>query len=73
MKGMYETKIRAKIRKLPEGAKSEAMDFIDFLTAKHKQKKTGKTKFKFDWEGGLSKIKEKLTSVELQHKVSGWR
>ncbi len=30
-------------------------------------------KFKFDWEGGLSEVKEKFTSVELQHKASEWR
>lgn len=28
-----------------------------------------KSKFKFDWEGGLSNLKEKYTSVELQHKA----
>ena len=72
MKGMYEKEIRTKIRKLPEGARNEAMDFIGALTAKYGQKKTGEMKFKFDWEGGLSNIKDKLTSVELQHKVS-WR
>ena len=73
MKGMYEKEIRAKIRKLPEGARSEVMDFIEVLTAKHRQREIGKMKFKFDWEGGLSKIKDKLTSIELQHKASGWR
>jgi len=26
-------------------------------------------KFKFDWEGGLSDLKEKFTSVGLQHKA----
>lgn len=30
-------------------------------------------RFKFDWEGGLSELKEKFTSVELQHKASEWR
>lgn len=32
-----------------------------------------KCKFKFDWEGGLSNLKEKYTSVELQHKALEWR
>ena len=73
MKGMYEKEIRAKIKKLPEDARNEAMDFIEFLAAKHRQREIGKMEFKFDWEGGLSNIKEKLTSVELQHKASGWR
>jgi hypothetical protein len=30
-------------------------------------------KFKFDWEGGLSDLKEQYTSVELQHKALEWR
>lgn len=30
-------------------------------------------KFRFNWEGGLSEIKEKTNSVELQHKISEWR
>lgn len=29
-------------------------------------------RFKFDWEGGLSEIKEKFTSVELQHRALEW-
>ncbi|ODS35414.1 MAG: hypothetical protein A7316_03805 [Candidatus Altiarchaeales archaeon WOR_SM1_86-2] len=53
--------------------RSEAMDFIEFLTAKYQQKEIWKKKFKFDWEGGLSHLKEKLTSVDLQHKASGLR
>jgi len=27
--------------------------------------------FLFDWEGGLSELKDRYTSVELQHKTSG--
>jgi len=29
--------------------------------------------FKFDWAGGLSELRGKLTSVELQHRLSEWR
>lgn len=29
-------------------------------------------RFKFDWEGCLSEIKEKFTSVELQHRALEW-
>ena len=40
-----------------------------------KENREGETKkgFRFDWEGGLSDLKEKYTSVELQHKASEWR
>jgi len=47
-------------------------DYIDFLIMK--QYKGGKKeKFTFDWAGGLSDLKEKYTSVELQHKAMEWR
>jgi len=26
--------------------------------------------FKFDWEGGLEELKDKFSSVELQHKIN---
>ena len=73
MDGVYEKEIMAKIRKLPKNARREILDFIDFLAAKYLVKTRAEKKFKFDWEGKLSNIKEKLTSVELQHKASGWR
>ncbi|ODS37734.1 MAG: hypothetical protein A7315_03810 [Candidatus Altiarchaeales archaeon WOR_SM1_79] len=73
MEGAHVTEIQTKIQELPESLRSEAMDFIEFLTAKYQQKEIWKKKFKFDWEGGLSHLKEKLTSVDLQHKASGLR
>ena len=30
-------------------------------------------KFKLDWVGRLSELKDQYTSVELQHKASEWR
>jgi hypothetical protein len=46
---------------------------MEFLIEKNKAKKSRTKKFKFDWEGGLSEIRGKFTSVELQHKALGWR
>ena len=46
---------------------------MDFLLRKYKGKGTKAKKFKFGWEGGLSEIREKVTSVELQHKSLEWR
>lgn len=62
-----------KIRELPEDLKREVLDYIEFLLKKYKSEETKMKKFKFDWEGGLSELREKFTSVELQHKVSEWR
>ncbi|MGQ9626696.1 MAG: DUF2281 domain-containing protein [Anaerolineae bacterium] len=69
---MQEQIIIDKLEKLPENLKREVLDYIEFLLQKYR-KKTRKKKFKFDWEGGLSELKEKYTSVELQHKAMEWR
>lgn len=64
-----------KFEKLPVNARKEMLDFLDFLTSKYKKKKNSKAKeeFTFDWEGGLSELKHKSTSVDLQHKANQWR
>ena len=72
VKVVWEEAIKAKLNELPENLKKEVLDFIEFLLQKHK-KKSKKRKFKFDWEGGLSELKQKYSSVELQHKALEWR
>jgi len=67
-----EMTVKEKIEELPEGLKKEVLDYIEFLLQKHK-KRVKRRKFKFDWEGGLSELKKKYTSVELQHKALEWR
>jgi hypothetical protein len=64
--------IKAKLEELPEDVKVEVLDYIEFLLQKY-GKGAKKRKFRFDWEGGLSELKEKYTSVELQHKALEWR
>lgn len=66
---MHEKEIEAKARKLPEDLRKEFLDYIKFLLSKYERKKIKKRKFNFNWEGGLSKIKDKFASVELQHKA----
>lgn len=53
----------------PEKQK-EVFDFIQFL---EKKEKRGKKKIEFNWVGGLEHLKDKYTSVELQHKINEWR
>jgi hypothetical protein len=65
--------IGIKINQLPDHIKPEVIDYIEFLLNKYGSKKVKKSKFKFDWEGGLAKLKNKYTSVELQHKALEWR
>jgi hypothetical protein len=61
-----------KINRLPEYMKKEVMDFIDFLLTKYESVHRT-NQFRFDWEGALSDLKGKCTSVELQHKAPDWR
>ncbi|MBW2038062.1 MAG: DUF2281 domain-containing protein [Deltaproteobacteria bacterium] len=69
---MKDQVIKAKLEDLPESLKREVLDYIDFLLQKY-GKRAKRGRFEFDWEGGLSELKEKYTSVELQHKAMEWR
>ncbi len=61
-------KIESKINNLPPKTQKQAIDFIDFLSNKYGPR--GKEyKLKFDWEGSLSDLGKKYTSVDLQHKT----
>jgi hypothetical protein len=46
---------------------------MEILSRKYEGRVAKAKKFKFDWEGGLSEIRGKFTSVELQHKALEWR
>lgn len=70
---MYEKEIQVKIRELPEDLRREVLDYMEFLLSKCRGGKENPKKFKFDWEGGLLEIREKFTSVELQHRALEWR
>jgi len=70
---MFEKEIEIRMRELPEDLRKEVLDYMEFLLRKYKGKKSKAKKFRFDWEGGLSEIGEKFTSVELQHKALEWR
>jgi len=65
--------IEEKIKKLPPDKQKEVFEYVDFLVKKYEnqRKKTNKRKrkFKFKWEGALSELKKKYTSIELQKKA----
>ncbi|MBW1703054.1 MAG: DUF2281 domain-containing protein [Deltaproteobacteria bacterium] len=63
---MYEKEIEAKAKELPEHLRKEVLYYMEFLLKKSEGEGAGK-EFKFDWEGGLSELKKKFTSVDLQH------
>lgn len=64
--------LMSKFQSLPQSAKKELLDFLDFLASRYKKEKQPEKKsFSFDWQGGLKDLKE--NSVELQHKANQWR
>ena len=69
---MEPNEIESKIKSLPDDLKTEVMDYIDFLIRRKKHgMQTGN--FDFNWEGGLSELKDQYSSVSLQHKATEWR
>lgn len=71
---MSTHEINMKINQLPEHLMPALVDYIDFLLTKYGSKEVERDhKFKFDWEGGLSELKDQYNSVELQHKAMDWR
>ncbi len=55
------------IKKLPPEYEREVQDFINFLIEKRAKKHRGKPIF--DWAGALKDLRNRYTSVELQHKI----
>ena len=58
-------------KELPEDLQKEVADFVEFLS--QKRVRPLRKKLRFDWVGALSDLKDKYTSVELQHMASEWR
>ena len=63
------------IDQLPPELQEKVRDFVKFLlekkVAKFRAKKEGE--LKLDWRGALRDLRDKYTSVELQHKALEWR
>ena len=70
---MYEHEIDMKMRELPDRMKGEVLDYIEFLLSKCGKHRNKGKKFSFDWEGGLADIKDRTSSVEMQHRSLEWR
>jgi hypothetical protein len=59
------------MRDLSPEAQAEVKDFAEFLRNKSVRKGKGKARFK--WAGAAKDLRDKYTSVQLQHKISEWR
>jgi hypothetical protein len=58
------------IEQLPPDLQEEARDFLEFLLKKRVTKQ--ESEIKLDWRGALQDLRDKYTSVELQHKALEW-
>lgn len=67
-----DIEIEEKIKQLPPEMKREILDFIEFLLNKRREREKRRKTFSFNWAGKLSHLKERITSVELQHKALEW-
>ncbi len=70
---MSVKEINKKIKRVSPHLMPEIMDYIDFLINKYGKSPKKKKPFKFSWQGGLSELSKKYTSVELQHKAMDFR
>jgi len=59
------------VKELPPHLQDEVRDFADFLVKKHANRPRRKPRF--EWAGALAHLRDKYTSVELQHKINDWR
>ena len=59
------------IEKLPPELQEEVRDFVEFLLERRARRP--KRKPKFDWAGALRDLRDRYSSVELQHKIAEWR
>ena len=59
------------IEELPLELQEEVRDFARFLLERRAKKPKGKPKF--EWAGALKGLRDRYTSVDLQHEISRWR
>jgi mRNA-degrading endonuclease RelE of RelBE toxin-antitoxin system len=62
--------VEEKIKRLPPNLQKEVMDFVDFLLEREERKPKRKPTLR--WVGALKHLRDKYTSVELQHKILEW-
>jgi hypothetical protein len=58
------------VGQLPPELQQEVKDFVQFLLERRVAKQ--KSELKLSWRGALRDLRDKYTSVELQHKVLEW-
>ncbi len=64
------TELEQLVRELPPDLRREVQHFVEFLIEKQRRAASGS--LKLDWRGALRDLRDKYTSVDLQHKASEW-
>jgi len=64
------TRLEQLVKELPPELHRAAEDFLESLLSKRSRKR--KAALKLDWRGGLRDLRDRYTSVELQHKAQEW-
>lgn len=59
------------VDQLPPEFHQQARDFVEFLLEKRARRP--KRRPRFDWAGALKDLRDRYSSVELQHKIAEWR
>lgn len=57
-------------QQLPDDLKEEVLEYIEFLLERNARRRH--SRMRLGWRGGLRELREKYTSVELQHKALEW-
>jgi hypothetical protein len=64
------TRLEELIKELPPELHKEADYFLEFLLKKKREKT--KAVLTLNWRGALRDLRDKYSSVELQHKAQEW-
>ncbi|HKS97016.1 MAG TPA: DUF2281 domain-containing protein [Terriglobia bacterium] len=59
------------VKELPPDRQDEARDFLERLVGERHATPSGKPGLK--WAGALADLKDRYTSVDLQHRIARWR
>lgn len=68
---MADLSLQEMLKMLPPTLQAEVRDFVAFLLEKKTNRKPAP--MKFEWEGALKDLRDKYTSVQLQHQIAELR
>jgi mRNA-degrading endonuclease RelE of RelBE toxin-antitoxin system len=63
-------RIEEKIKQLPPELRKDVEEFVEGLLENPERK--ARKRLQFKWRGALRDLRDKYTSVDLQHKISEW-